>query len=257
MVRIELRPKPGPGGVDDGLPALPSGEPLLHRWFVVAVLVLIPIGLAVIAWAFLSISRPRIDSAARRPAGNATVTHERGRASQQMTRTSSSGPGCARKITLVGDDSARTATRRALGAVCQLLQRPQFATAGRGLHRWGREAGVLRMAAFELTGVDSSARFENGRLVIELNAKFERQDGARAAPVIVHELTHLGQGFPGRPVTAEAELLAMAAQHAACQRLTVVGTPPRGCRDAAELLATDDPLARLHAAGYPSQRGAR
>ncbi|MFN2555600.1 MAG: hypothetical protein ABR592_01795 [Nitriliruptorales bacterium] len=244
-----------PGGVGDGLPALPSGEPLLARWFVLTLLVLIPTGLAVIGWAFLSGSRPPIDAASRRPPGSETVTHERGEAALNEIRLTESGPDCASDILMVGDDSARAALRRALGATCQLLAEPEHATALTGLRRWASSRGIIRMAVFELTGVDGSARLEEGRLVVELNAKFQFESGARAAPVIIHELVHFAQGMPGRPVTAEGELAAMEAQELACDRLVMAEQPPRACLDADELLTSSEPIERLEAAGYPRSKG--
>ncbi len=241
----------GPGGVGDGLPALPSGEPLLARWFVLALLVLVPTGVAVVAWAFLSISPPTIDAAARRPPGSAAVTHERGDAALNEIQVAERGPDCASEIAMVGDDSARAAIRRALGAACQLLVEPEYAAARTGLRQWASSGGMVRMAVFELTGVDGSARREEGRLVVELNAKFQFESGARAAPVIIHELVHFAHGTPGRSVTAEDELVAMQAQELACRRLVMSDQPPRACRDADELLASSDPIERLEAAGYP------
>lgn len=251
MARIEFRQRPGPGGVDDGLPQDALGAPLLPRWFAIAMVVLVPAGLIVVAWAFLSIGRPSIDPAARRPPGSATVTHERGDAALNEIRSAEPGPGCAAGITLVGDASARAIARRALEEVCRLLPREGFAAARRGLERWVKAGGVLRVAVFELTGLDSSARTEGGAVVVELNAKFQFEEGARAAPAIVHELTHLAGDWPGQPLTAEAELEAVRTQLAACERLSPTRDPPRGCRDARELLAEPDPLARLRAAGFP------
>lgn len=236
----------------DGLPALPSGEPVLARWFVLALLLLVPIGLAVIAWAFLSVGRPSIDPAARRPPGSATVTHERGDAALNEVRIVEPGPDCARDTVMIGDDSARATLRRALGATCQLLGAPEYSTAREGLARWKSNRGIIRLAVFELTGVDGSSRLEDARLVVELNAKFQFEPGARAAPVILHELVHFAQHMPGRPVTADGELAAMKAQELACERLVFDIDPPRACRDAAELLASPHPLARLEAAGYPA-----
>lgn len=223
---------------------------MLARWFVVALLVLIPIGLIVIAWAFLSVSRPRIDAAARRPPGTATITHERGDAALNEVRVTESGPDCARDVVMLGDDSARATIRRALGATCQLLGQPEYAAARDGLHRWASNRGIIRLAVFELTGVDGSARVEDGRFIVELNAKFQFEPGARAAPVIIHELVHFAQDMPGRRVTAEGELAAMEAQDLACEGLVFSNEPPRACRDAEELLASPDPLDRLEAAGY-------
>ncbi len=244
-------PQSSPGGVGDGLPALPSGEPVLARWFVLALLVLVPIGLAVIAWAFLSARPPSIDAAARRPPGSATVTHERGDAALNEVRIAEPGPNCARETTMIGDDSARATLRRALGATCQLLVAPEYTTARDGLARWTGNHGIIRLAVFELTGVDGSSRLENARLVVELNAKFQFEPGARAAPVIVHELVHFAQHMPGRRVTADGELAAMRTQELACERLVFEDEPPRACRDAKELLASPHPLTRLEAAGYP------
>lgn len=242
-------------GSGDGLPTLPSGEPVLARWFVVLLLVLVPAGVAVIVWAFTAIEGTSIPPAERRPPGDAAATHDRGEAAFGDADTTAAGPGCAAGITLVGDAGARAAGRVALSATCQLLELERFEPAWRGLERWVASGGLLRVAVFERTGLDSSTRVgEGGRLVVELNAKFQFEDAARAAPTVVHELTHLAAGMPGTPVTAPAELAAVRAQHDACQRLGFRSDPPRGCRDAAELLDDPDPLGRLVAAGYPPGR---
>lgn len=217
--------------------------------------VLVPIAVVVTVVAFGSIGGPDIDPAARRPPGDANVTHQRGDATLNQIRTAEPGPDCAADITMIGDAAARRSLRRALSATCQLLQAPGFAQAAAGLQRWAEHDGVARIGVFELTGVDTSARLEDGRLIIELNAKFQIEQGSRAAPSIVHELTHLADGMPGRAVTAEAELAAVRAQQQACERLVYPEEPPRGCRDVDALLAQDDPLAGLRRAGYPEQGG--
>ncbi len=253
MTDVRYRREPGPGGVDDGLPHLPDGEPLLQRWFVIAMLVLVPVAAGVVVWAFTAITGTEIGPAERRPPGTETVTHDRGDAVLNEVREAESGPWCAEEIAVVGDESARAASRRALSAACQLLDTGRFPLAEEGLDRWAEEEGVLRMAVFELTGVESSARTEDGRLVVELNAKFQFEPGAHASPMLVHQLTLLGQGMPGVRVTAEAELEAARAQHRACERLTFRDDRPRGCADVAQLLALDDPLDALHAAGFPRE----
>lgn len=255
MAPTELRPRPGPGGVDDGLPQDGTGGPLLARWFAIAMVVLVPIGLVVVIVAFLSIGGSSIAPAERRPPGSATVTHERGAATLNQIRTAEAGPGCADGVTMVGDDAARQVLAAALAATCQILQRPGLEQAAAGLDRWATEGGVARIAVFELTGVDSDARIEDGELIVELNAKFQVEGGARAAPALVHELTHLAGGMPGEVVTAHAELEAARAQREACQRLVFAEEPPRGCEDVEELLTEDDPLAELIAAGYPDDGG--
>lgn len=240
----------GVGGVGDGLPALPDGEPLLARWFAILMVVLVPIGLAVSAWAFLSFDREELTAAERRPPGTADVTHERGSAVLNEITETEPGPACASGIEVLGDDGARAAAERTLGAVCTLLGRGGFELAEAGLERWAASDGILRFAVFEVTGLDSSARVEDGRVVVELNAKFQFDDATLAAPFVIHELIHLADGWPGAPVTDAAELRAMEAQARACERLVIRDEPPRGCADAAELLVDDDPLSLLEDAGY-------
>jgi hypothetical protein len=255
MTQVRVRRKPGPGGVGDGLPQLPSGEPLLHRWFVIAVAALIPVGVGVGVWAFFAISGATIPPAERRPPGTADVTYDRGDAILNEVLETEAGPSCAEDVTIVGDESARATLRRALSAACQLLRRDAFAEARQGLDRLAAEGGTVRIAVFELTGVESSSRVEDGRVVIELNAKYQRLPGAHAAPAVLHELVHLARGWPGTPVTAESVLAAARTQHAACETLALIPQPPRGCTDASELIALDDPLGALAAAGFPRERG--
>lgn len=238
------------GGVGDGLPALPDGEPVLARWFAILMVVLVPVGLAVSAWAFLSFDREELTAAERRPPGTAVVTHERGTAVLNEITDTEPGPGCAAGIEVFGDDGARAAGIRTLGAVCTLLGRGGFEEAAAGLEAWAAADGRLRFAVFEVTGLDSSARREDGRVLIELNAKFQFADATLAAPFVIHELTHLAGGWPGAPVTDAGELRALEAQARACGRLVIRDEPPRGCRDAQEVLAEDDPLSRLQDAGY-------
>lgn len=243
--------KASPGGVGDGLPALPSGEPLLARWFVIMMLILVPIGIAVSLWAFLSSSRPELGAAARRPPGTTEYTHERGAAALNATTDLEPGPDCAQSIELFGDTGARSAGNRTLGAVCQLLRDDRLALAQDGLREWARDEGVLRFAVFEVTGLDSSTRIEDGRTVIELNAKFQFEDSTEAAPFVIHELIHLAGGdWPAAPVTDTGELRALEAQQVACAALAFRNEPPRGCDDADELVEDPDPLARLDEAGY-------
>lgn len=63
---------------DDGLPTLPTGEPVLARWFVIAMLLLVPVGIAVGVWAVMSIQREPLPPAERRPPGGPEVTIDRG-----------------------------------------------------------------------------------------------------------------------------------------------------------------------------------
>lgn len=241
-----------PVDVRDDLPTLPTGEPVLHRWFVLAMLLLAPVAIGVSAWAFLSIPRGELPPAERRPVGDAQVTIERGSAVLADSVESERGPSCGEPIELIGDQGSRAAARRTLGAACQLLGDPAFAEARPGLTAWVAGDGVLRMATFELSGVESSARVEQGRLVIELNAKFVYDDATRGAPALLHQLVLIGDPeWPGAAVSANTELTASRVQAAACDRLTFAQDPPRGCRDVDELLAEPDPLGALVDAGFP------
>lgn len=238
----------------DGLPTLPTGEPILHRWFVVAMLILVPVGLAVVVWAFTSFDRDPITPAERRPPGTAAVTHGRGAVELGDVHDTEPAPACAAEVELVGDEGARAAARRALAAACQLLQIRDLPAAEAGLRRLVSMQGQVRVAVFERTGVDASTRIEDGRPVLELNAKFQFEDATRAAPFLLHELVHLGGGtWPGEAVDAAGELEAMLVQAAACEQLTLGPAPPRGCLDAAALLDDPDPLVQLREAGYPPE----
>ena len=256
-------PRSGAGGdrydppplPDDGLPTLPTGEPVLARWFVLAMLVLVPVAVGVTVWMFLSIPEGDIAPAERRPPGTATVTYDRGDAQFPETRGTEEGPGCAGSVTLVGDEGARATGRVALQALCRVLATPGLDEARDGLRAWA--GGRLEVGVFERSGVESSTRVTDGEVVVEVNAKFQFEDAARAAPVLVHELTLLAdEEFPGQRVGARAALRATQAQHLACEALDLLGDdePPRGCLDAAELLAQDDPVADLLEAGLRDDR---
>lgn len=242
---------------DSGLPTLPTGEPVLQRWFVIAMLVLVPLGLAVSVWAATQIfGRDALPPADRRPPGDATATIDRGDAELGTVEDSDPGPSCATAVRIVGDTGARRQGARSLGATCSLLRSGRFPDAQDGLEEWTSTRAQLRFAVFELSGVESSLRSSDGRLIVELNAAFLFEDATRAAPAIIHQLTLLADpDFPGAPVNAERALLGAQAQDDACDRLVFVTDPPRGCLDVAELLAGADPLAALVDAGYPSAGG--
>jgi hypothetical protein len=239
-----------PGGVGDGLPSLPTGEPVLARWFAIVMLAVVPLGLAVVGWAFLSIRGIEITPAERRPPGTAEVTHDRGDAALNQILEVEPGPACAAGIEVIGDEGARAAGRRALSAMCQQLRIGDYPEVEAGLGAWVANDGLLRIAVFEVNGLDSSARVEDGRWVIELNAKFQFDNSTLAAPFVMHELVHMAEpDWPGAPLSDSAELRAMEVQLQACDAL--IGDPkPRGCKDARELLETEDRLDQLDRAGY-------
>lgn len=234
-----------------GLPAEDDGEPLLARWFVLAMGVLVVAALAVTVWAFAEFGgREESTAADRRPPGTAEVTHERGQAVLNEITETEPATGCAEGITLFGDAGARASTGRALAATCQLLATGDFPEAAAGMRAWREADGLVRIATFEFTGTESSARVEDGRIVIELSPRFQFANATRAAPFVLHELTHVADSWPGAPVTAEQEIAATIVTDAACDQLSLGDEPPLGCVDAADLLDDVDPLASLREAGY-------
>ncbi|MFA9432642.1 hypothetical protein [Egicoccus sp. AB-alg2] len=237
---------------DDGLPTLPTGEPVLHRWFVIAMLVLVPIALGVSIWAATAtFGRAELTPAERRPPGGPEVTIERGAAQLSPTDELEQGPACFQGGQIIGDSGSRAAARRAMQGACDLIAGGGYDEALAGLRKWARTDGRVRIAAFELSGVESSARLEDGRLVIELNAAFQFEDATAAAPAVIHQLALLAApDFPGAPIPGEQELRAAQLQRQACGELPP-RLRPRGCDDVEELLAADDPLQDLLDAGWP------
>lgn len=235
----------------DGLPTLPNGEPVLQRWFVIVLIVLALAAIGVTVWAFGSIDRERLTAAERRPAGGAEVTIARGEATLAETLEAQPGPDCAQAIRLIGDRGSRAAAAVAVAGACELIATGDFPQARQGLVDWIASGGQLRIATFELAGVESSSRLEEGRIVMELNAKFQFEDAVMGSPAVLHQLELIADPeWPGRPVGAATELAAARSQQEACERLDFPGPPPRGCLDVAELLAEDDPIAALLAVGY-------
>lgn len=237
---------------DDGLPTLPTGEPVLHRWFVIALLVLVPVAFGVTVWALMSVDRDELTAAERRPPGDAEVTIERGDALLAETMDVEPGPGCAQGIRIAGDEGSRTTGRLAMAGACELIDTGRFPAARAGLVQLIASDGLLRIATFELAGVESSTRVEDGRLIVELNAKFQFEDAARAVPAVIHQLVLIADpSWPGSPISADREVEAARAQAAACEELDLDVREARGCLDVQELLTDDDPRQLLVDAGYP------
>jgi hypothetical protein len=250
MSGSEARP-PLPPLRDDGLPTLDTGEPVLARWFVIVMLLLVPvaIGVSVIAWQAASREPP--PAIERRSVGTADITTARGDALFPETEASEPGPGCEEDVLLTGDRSAVSAARRALSATCQLIGTGQFPLASAGLTAWLEAGAVTRVGTFERSGVDASARDEGSHIALELNARYLFEDATRAAPVVMHQLALIGRpDWPGTPVSAQAEAAALAEQLRACSRLSLPDGIPRPCRDAQELLAIDDLVGALIDVGF-------
>ena len=253
------RPDRSPGGVGDGLPSLPDGEPVLARWFVVLMLLLSVVAVAMTVFVLTRRAAPPAEvfpPAERRNPGTAEVTHDRGELRVAEDTTVSQPVTCAPDVRLVGDPGGRATLQRAFGVLCAQLEADDdssLAQVARGLGELDAAAGIARVALGAATGVESSARIEDGVPIVEIAPKFQFDNGRLAAPFLAHELFHLGsETWPGAPVGAEQELAAMRVQDEVCRALRVPEEQlPRGCGDAAELLASDDPLAALRDAGYP------
>lgn len=247
-----------PGGVGDGLPALPDGEPVLARWFVVAMLLLSLVAVAMTVFALTRRAAPPSEAfppAERRNPGTAQVTHERGALQVAEDATVSQPVSCAPEVRLVGDEGGRATLQRAFGVLCAQLEADDdgsLAQVADGLAELDAASGVARVALGVATGMDSSARIEDGVPVVEIAPKFQFESGRLAAPFLAHELFHLASAsWPGQPVDATQELAAMRVQDEVCRALRAPAAElPRGCQDAAELLEADDPLQALRDAGY-------
>ena len=237
---------------DDGLPTLPTGEPVLARWFVIAMLVLVPVAIGVTIWAFLSIPRSEtIPPAERRPVGDGQVTIDRGEAELGASTESDPGPSCTQGIDIVGDEAARVAGTRALDTLCRLLGAGDYPLAREGLREWVAADGRLRFATFEAAAVETSARIEDERMVIEVNARFLFEAASRAAPSLLYQLVLIADPqWPGERVSVDQQLAAVQAQVDACERVDLGDDRPRSCQDANDLLAEPDPRAALESAGW-------
>jgi hypothetical protein len=240
---------------DDGLPTLPTGEPVLQRWFVLALLLLSVVVVAVTAWGLASIDREQLSAAERRPAGGPEVTIERGEAMLADSQGASPGPDCAQAIRLIGDEGSQAAARVAMAGACELIATGDFPRAREGLVEWIAADGLMRIATFELSGVESSTRVVDGRMILELNAKFQFEDAVTGTPAVIHQLELITDpAWPGQPVGATTELEAARSQHEACQRPDFSGEPLRGCLDVEELLADPDPIGALLEVGFRDDR---
>ncbi len=239
----------------DGLPTLETGEPVLARWFVLTMLLLVPLAITVSVFAWRAADREPPPAIERRVVGTETVTHDRGEALFPETEASEPGPACAEAVELTGDSSAISAARRALSATCQLLATADVPLARAGFAVWQDAAPMVRVGTFERSGVDASARVEGERIIVELNARYLFEDATRAAPVVIQQLAVLGSlAWPGEVVSAQAEASALGEQHVACGRLSLPDGIPRPCRDAAEPVAAPDLVEQLVASGFRDAR---
>lgn len=219
------------------------GDQLLPRWFVILAVVMAPVAIAALVAAFLVYDAPDVPVAERRPPPAAGLTHAVGELAVGPSAPVPHDPGCEllEGVRIAGEERDRAMLSAGLDALCAADL--DEVTAGR-IAAFAQDGGVVRFAVFEATGVDSAADVDGGRILV--NAKFSQTMAAWIAPLVAHDVTLVELGAQD----AAAALQARRVEHAVCADLFADVRPSRACDDAAKLLALDDPLAALQAAGY-------
>lgn len=219
------------------------GEQLLPRWFIVLAVVMVPVAIAAVVAAVLVFDAAEVPVSERRPPPAGGLTHAVGELAVGASDPVAYDPRCAllAGMRIAGEERDRAVLSAGLDALCDADL--DDATAER-VAAFAEDGGVVRFAVFEATGVDSSADLDGRRVLV--NAKFSQMVPAWIAPLVAHDVTLLDLG----PQRAEAALQARRVEHAVCTDLFAEVRPSRACEDAAGLLALDDPLAALRAAGY-------
>lgn len=238
----------------------PVGElhdPLLPRWFVLTALVTAALAIAAFAGAFL-VFRPRhVPVAERRPPPGGQFTNAVGAWEVGPADPVAYGEACPRLrgIRIAGGAADQAGLRRGLAALCNTrVDQPTEAA----LRWFAGHRGTVRFAAFEATGVDSTAsrstvQGPSGHTDLEaplilINARFARSDPWWIAPLVAHDAVLLHQDRTDG--TAEWALAARRAEAEVCRELLAGRRPSRGCQDAETLLGLPDSLGALRAAGY-------
>ncbi len=219
-------------------------EELLPRWFVILAMASVPAAIAVLVTAFLLMGADEVPVAERRPPPAAGLTHDIGEfAVGDSDPVAWDAGDCAALdgVRIAGHAADLAVLSAGLEALCTVDLAP--ATAER-VRAFAAADGIVRFGVFEATGVDSAAELDGGQILV--NAKFSQTTPAWIAPLVVHDATLLD----GDPDRAETALAARRAEAAVCAALFESSLPSRACEDAAALLAADDPLGELRAAGY-------
>ena len=220
-------------------------EQLLPRWFVILCVVLVPAAVGAAVAAFFVFGPEEVPVAARRPPPANGLSNDVG---QYETGDLAPVPyegACPllEGVQIAGTETDQKPLRLALAGLCNVslpggLQERlrMFAAAG----------GVVRFAAFQSTGVDSTAQIDADPPRILVNAKLQRTDPLWIAPPVMHDVTVLA----GDPAAAETALGARRAEALVCDRLLGGRRESRGCADARALLGLPDPAGALRAAGF-------
>jgi len=246
-VRIGARDRAASNGSRDPWSDAPTGElgdQLLPRWFVLTAVALVVVAVGVLVAVLLAPRGDRVPVEARRPPPSLRYTTAAGEVQTGMSAPEPYDTPCelVRGVRIAGTAVDRARLRRGLAGLCNVGLPDDVAA---DIRAFAEQGGIVRFATFEATGVDSTAS-RTPPAAIFVNARFQRTDPLWIAPLIVHDATLRA---PGR-ASAEGALTARRAELLACDRL--LGTRPRsrGCADAAAILALEDPVAALRAAGF-------
>lgn len=219
------------------------GDQLLPRWFVLTAIVLTILAVVVIGAAFVLPGRAEVSLTARRPppADGWTTAVDEVEAGSSPPVAWDAPCALLDGVQLAGSDVDRTRLRRGLAGLCNVALPDRAAAAVR---TFADVDGTVRFATFGATGVDSTAALDEP--VVAINARYQQTEPLWIAPLFVHDVT----ARAGAPATAQTALDARRAELATCERLLATTQRGRGCADAADVVALDDPIAELRAAGF-------
>jgi hypothetical protein len=112
----------------------------------------------------------------------------------------------------------------------------------------GLGRATVRFAQFERTGIESTADLEDGTIWLNFRFADRALEPIEMLPLLLHEGYHLG-GSPEGP-DAEAELASRRVELQACREFIPRSEWKRWCKDADEIVSSDDPIALLKSAGF-------
>ncbi|HEY8341297.1 MAG TPA: hypothetical protein VIK95_15615 [Egibacteraceae bacterium] len=224
------------------------GEQLLPRWFVILALLSIPVAIAVTVAAFAVFTPADQPVAARRPPPEAgsTLSTAVGEVAVGDSEPVVYRDACRllQGVRVAGSPGEQDLLRRGLAALCNTAQDEELRER---LALFAAQRGVVRFAVFEHTGVDSTLDASPGEPpVVLVNNRYAVTSPRWVAPLVAHDVTYLALA----PGVAGNELAATQAEDAVCRALLAEDERSPACRDAAALLAEDDPLGALRAVGY-------
>lgn len=233
----------------EGLPVdAEYGEPILPRWFVLALLGLVVAALVVGAIAFVGfgtglVGGDEVPLAERRPPPEGGFATGVGEVAVEAGPASPVTDACpeAAGVPVGGTDEERGRLAEALEAAC--------AAAPDALDTLADAGAEVRFAGFERTGVDAATDVTSDPPWVLVNGRYTAQDAALIVPLLAHEAALIDAAVRGDDVgSVEVAVEARERQHAACGE--ALDAPSRACEDAAALLAADDAAEQLREAGF-------